>query len=469
MVLCIVPKIQPDAPTVGPAMLKANLEAAGYSCAVYDFNIKLYNFLLEKDLHKKYFFDDDSIFATINNTLTEEFESFYEENIGVFDEFVNYLKLKNPKWVGFSLLSDYSKTVALKLSQLVKQELPNTKIVWGGAQIGKRTREIKKLGYCDHYIVGDGENAILELLGGNLSAEGIDENGATQIHNLNTVKMPNYDEIDWNEYHNFGFDKTVYITGSRGCVKDCIFCCVNDLWPKFVFRTTDNISAEIQYLQENYDRKTFKFTDSLVNGSIKNYINLIDNFIKFKEADPEFGWTGQWIVRNQKQMDETHYEKLGKSGILSLEIGIETFSEPVRFHMGKKFIDEELWWCLGMLRKYNIPQTLLLITGYPTETDADHQKTVDGLRRLEREGFIWGDNGEQLINISFTPMLLDKWTAEKFSDNMSEYNDYRDWKYLNNDKETRIQRYVEIIGIIEEITKKEIGWRTIKDLNRYKK
>ena len=42
MLLCIIPKINPDAPTVGPAVLKATLEKAGYSCKVLDLNIRLF-------------------------------------------------------------------------------------------------------------------------------------------------------------------------------------------------------------------------------------------------------------------------------------------------------------------------------------------------------------------------------------------------------------------------------------------
>ena len=41
MLLCIIPKINPDAPTVGPAVLKATLQKAGYSCTVLDLNIDL--------------------------------------------------------------------------------------------------------------------------------------------------------------------------------------------------------------------------------------------------------------------------------------------------------------------------------------------------------------------------------------------------------------------------------------------
>ena len=61
MLICIIPKILPDAPTVGPAVLKAHIEDAGYSCEVIDLNIKLYNEFV-KHGDKQQFFDQDAVF-----------------------------------------------------------------------------------------------------------------------------------------------------------------------------------------------------------------------------------------------------------------------------------------------------------------------------------------------------------------------------------------------------------------------
>ena len=61
MLLLIIPKILPDAPSVGPAVLKAHLLKEGFSCDVMDLNISLYN-EFKKHGDGDQFFDQDAVF-----------------------------------------------------------------------------------------------------------------------------------------------------------------------------------------------------------------------------------------------------------------------------------------------------------------------------------------------------------------------------------------------------------------------
>ena len=61
ILLLIIPKILPDAPSVGPAVLKAHLLSEGFTCDVMDFNITLYN-EFKKHGDQDQFFDQDAVF-----------------------------------------------------------------------------------------------------------------------------------------------------------------------------------------------------------------------------------------------------------------------------------------------------------------------------------------------------------------------------------------------------------------------
>ena len=170
---------------------------------------------------------------------------------------MDLFKQKNPRWIGLSLLSSMSTAVAIKLSQLIREHLPDTKIVWGGAEVTVgRTSNYVEQGLIDHFIGGDGEIPIVELLKGNYEHKGIDDNAPYQMINLDSVKIPNYDDIDWDEYKFAVQPKPTYITGSRGCVKRCDFCNVYDIWPKYVFRSGKSIAEEIISVKQKYDRTT---------------------------------------------------------------------------------------------------------------------------------------------------------------------------------------------------------------------
>ena len=469
LLICVIPKINPDAPTVGPAVLKSHCEAAGFSCEVVDFNIKLYNELKSKNKDNLYF-KDDSLFAIEHDApdLTPDFEIFYNEFEYVFLDWIKFIKEKNPRVIGLSLLTIFSLSVATRLGELIRIHLPNLKILWGGAAVEWGIHVFKERNLLDDYIYGDGELSVVEYLKGNMNYKGINSLDVNQVNNLNEIMLPNYDDINWDEYYDMDEDLPVYITGSRGCVKRCTFCNVYEVWPDFRYRSGKNIAKEIISLKERYNRYTFRFTDSLINGSMKAFRELMTELIEYRNTDDNndsFGWSSQWIIRSKGQSPESDYANMKKSGCVKLEIGLESFSQHVRYDMGKKFTDVDLWWCLEQLNKYKIPHILLMITGYPTETEKDHQITLQSVKKIFEMN--WRHTHFSFGN---TLMLSKAQPLYKLiKDDLEYFNSNVDWKYKDNDFETRIRRFNEVNSLVRELkNKKELSWmneRALKNLN----
>ena len=482
IIICIIPKINPDAPTVGPAVLKSHLMNAGFSCDVMDLNIRLYNSLKAINKHDHYFFDNDGLFTTnhhdldVGNNLiyfSQEFIDFYKENSHIFMEWIDDFKTRNPTWIGLSILSMYSNSVAIQLSILIRQHLPNTKIVWGGAQIENGIEKFKNLGILDHYISGDGEFSIVELLKGNLTSKGIDSLEPNQVLDLNSVMLPNYDDIKWDDYEPLDYNNLVYITGSRGCVKRCTFCNVYQIWPEYRFRTGRHIADEIIAVRQKYNRQFFKFTDSLINGSMKSFRSLLTELADYHKLDSNFRWASQWIVRSKSQSPESDYQLMADSGCSKLEIGIESFSQHVRYHMGKKFTDDDMWWCFEMLQQYKIAHTLLMIVGYPTETEDDHTHTLNTIQRLYDLGYADTVNadGHKLLQLSFGNTLMlsdDQPLWEQIKDDLTNFKNSFEWDYKDNTLAVRARRFKEINELIQQLDNKpNSGWLIDKELRRY--
>lgn len=468
ILICIIPKINPDAPTVGPAVLKAHCEAEGFSCEVADFNIKLYNELLSKN-KQNFYFKDDALFAVEHDTpdLTPDFEIFYNEFEYVFLDWIEFIKLKNPRVIGFSLLTMFSLSVATRLAELIRKHIPGLRILWGGAAVEYGIDVFKERNLLDDYIYGDGEYSLTEYLKGNMSYKGINSLEVNQVDNLDAIFLPNYDDINWNEYEDPEQDMPVYITGSRGCVKRCTFCNVYQIWPDFRFRSGKHIAQEIISVKQRYGRRTFRFTDSLINGSMRAFRDLMSVLKEYRKTDSEILWSSQWVIRSKTQSPSTDYENMKKSGCTWLEIGLESFSQDVRFHMGKKFTDEDMWWCLEQLNKYEIPHILLMITGYPTETEEDHQTTLRSVRKIYELGW------QKYTNIYFgnTLMLSQSQPLYKLIKDDLEYFDSNvNWKYKDNDLETRIRRFNESNDLVKTLSNRnELHWlneRAVDNINK---
>jgi radical SAM superfamily enzyme YgiQ (UPF0313 family) len=185
-------------------------------------------------------------------------------------------------------------------------------------------------------------------------------------------------------------------------------------------------------------------------------------------------WSSQWVIRSKAQSPESDYAAMKASGCKWLEIGVESFSQDVRYHMGKKFTDDDLWWCLEMLQKYEIPHVLLMIIGYPTETEEDHQHTLASIQKAFDLGYAAKrDNGRYLLNFSFgnTLMLtrpMPLWDLVK--DEIKNYKSNIDWDYKDNTLEVRIRRFNEVNNLIKQLKNQdELCWLTEKAILNYDK
>lgn len=470
ILFAIIPKLEPFAPTTGPALLKSHCEDAGLTATVRDYNIDLYNWLKQKRLHEQYYHDDDSGFITWFNRnfeYPEEWDELYEVIKPKMLDWIQEIKRINPVWVGLSMLSSASVCVGKKMCELLREHTPHIKIVIGGAAVRKENKVWVEQGLIDYYIYGDGEFSIVDLLKGNTQAPGVNSPFPHQVEDLNTILMPNYDDINWSQYEFEEQLAPIYVTGSRGCVKRCTFCDVPLLWPKYKWRSAEHLFSEVELMYHKHNRRMFRFTDSLINGSMsqfRTFLTMIREFNRDKYDIDQIKWWSQWIVRAKGQMLEEDFALMKQSNVNELDIGLESFSESVRWHMGKKFTDDDLWWNLEMMHKYNIHYTLLMITGYPTETLEDHQHTLESIRRMSDLGYLTpASNRTSTAYLSFgnTMLIQPDYKIYKMLKDDPDYVEALgddDWGYRDNTLDERLRRHREIHKLVQELSGLESSW-----------
>lgn len=461
-----MPKMSVEAPSVGPALLKTVLNEHNISSMILDLNIEFFNYLnnLEQDLGYHYYEKDDSAF------FLDRYPKFVETIVPISEKFwkqkVNEILKLKPKFVGLSLLSEYSHCSSIYLSKLIKKADPDIIIVWGGTGILPRYMEriIRLYGeydeFVDFYVEGDGEKAIIELI--NTYKTSKTKKYKVPIVNLESIPLPDYSDIKWDIYRPHQGHKPIYVTGSRGCVKRCDFCNVYEIWPKYIFRSGESIANEIIYCAEKYDRNMVLFTDSLINGSMKHFRNLCSTLKDYNtKNEKKIQWSSQWIVRSQHQMTRDDYVSMKDSGCRILEIGVESFCEDIRWEMGKKFTDEDMWFCFDTLKDLEIHQTFLMIVGYVTETEQHHQHTLDTVRKLFERGHA------EHISFSFGNIMhlgQGMEAYQKFKDDITHYNDHIDWTWKDNSLEVRERRLYEVRKLVDDLNEQYYGRPRRNDL-----
>jgi len=292
------------------------------------------------------------------------------------DECVKRIIKETPTWVGISLFSFQCQNFVNLFTKRLKSIAPNIKILIGGPGIYENGIEgdrnigetLYNQGAIDLYIVGEAETQLLEKL----ETLSVDNNWDQDI-NINVDVFPDFTDYNFNLFKK----KAIPITGSRGCVRKCTFCDIHAHWKKFVFRSGKNIFDEMQHQHQLHGVNYFIFTDSLVNGSMQAYRDLTTELSNYnKTAKVPFEWQSQFIARSETQMNSKDWLLTKQSGAKLLSIGVENLNENIRDHMKKKFSNKDLFFVLEQAKQHNITLMFLMICGYITETEEDHQNQL---------------------------------------------------------------------------------------------
>tara|TARA_B110000858_G_C17798201_1_gene473668 strand:+ start:1042 stop:2523 length:1482 start_codon:yes stop_codon:yes gene_type:complete len=457
ILITTVPYTATEKPLQAPAILKAMVEKHNFSAETYDLNHKFIKCgHQDLDLFKQYFSH-----GTIDNPDKIQNAEQYVQSVAT-----ELLEMYNPKFVAISVFTYQCQTFALLLAQKIRLIAPDIKIIFGGQGLTTNgihaddswPRECKELGYIDHYIIAEGEEALVNLLKCG-HGPGIDNINWQQKSDIDDLPYPNYDGYKLDNYDG----KKLMITGSRGCVRRCTFCDIHKHWKKFVFRSGRSIADEMIHQSKKYKINNFSFTDSLVNGSMKAYRDFITIMSDYNDStENKLSWEGQFIVRGIKHMTEEDWLMTKKSGATSLYIGVESGSEKVRNHMKKQFSDKDMDEFMEQAYRNNVKCIFLMLLGYPTET---HEDFLDNLRMFER--YKKYQNVIESVNLGTTLGILPGTPlADDFKDDIQLNGGENFWIYKKNsslDFRERIKRRM-IIG--EEC--KRMGYEITSNQENYR-
>jgi len=334
----------------------------------------------------------------------------------------NYLKKETPKIVGVSTFS-VSYQNALKIKDLVKEILPDTVVVFGGANEDNSVKHYRKKGRvdADFVVAGDGTYLLDEIYKvieknsndsvkelkkkikkdknfENLPGAGIvlyNQNGKLNEINYSTKKRPmtleeipimpryllkNEDSLS-RKFGVFGNKKTAQMMVGQGCPFGCSFCSegIKKVWydndsPRSIepARNLENVEKELNELKRNGYESIF-FDDSTFFAKNKDYMKNLVTLLKEKN----FEWGCQTTQNSIHKMAELLPE-MKKSGLNYVYIGVEHYDGQMRDSFGKsvgggnKFNGYSVEDTLQLLKENNIRTGLSLTFGHP-----DHESKTE--------------------------------------------------------------------------------------------
>lgn len=389
ILLVELPPWDPRTTPLGIAYLATFLKSKGINVKVFDLNIEMYN--LQTDERKKGWGNED--FHWWQSSGLEE------RYLLMFERFVDRILSFDIRVIGFSTTLP-SVSFLNHLLKCLKKKSPNKIIIVGGPATFFLETRIKDFdrSLIDYFVIGDGEIALYELIT-NLKANGklslrickhyrvwkdnlFEEAICIQmpkIMDLDSVPSPTFEEFDLSLYtegsHSINF--TLPIIFSKGCTRRCTFCSDRVLSYPFRCRKAENVVKEISaHIKRFNNIYSLRLNDLSFNADLRFLDEFCDRIIA---EDIRIKWYGQAQVR--PEMDVKLLLKMKKAGCRQLDLGLESFCDRVLSMMRKGYTSLEAMRFLKATKEAGIETNILLIVGYPGETEEDFKITLEGIRQ----------------------------------------------------------------------------------------
>ncbi|MBP7055356.1 MAG: B12-binding domain-containing radical SAM protein [Candidatus Omnitrophica bacterium] len=301
--------------------------------------------------------------------------------------------------VGFSSFSD-DWPFTLFLIRKVRAMLPSTPIIVGGVHATVAPDEVIKHEEVTMLCVGEGEEALVELL------DSIDKGQIdTAIQNLwiktgdavikNSLRPlvrldGSFPKADWTLYNDmhfyYPFEGKLFRRGSvfasRGCPYSCSYC-INDLFMRLYagdkpcrFKGVSYLIDEISRLKDTYALEFLRFWDETFLAMPRTYLSDFE-----KEYKREIGLPFT-IETTATTVTDERSRILAEMGCQSVSVGVETSNEHLRTGLlGKKVSNAAYDECFRLLTKYGLRKVANFMFFLPHQTLDDMWNDVHACKK----------------------------------------------------------------------------------------
>lgn len=321
-----------------------------------------------------------SLLAFIDNRNANPFIAFFEEQVAGVKQL--------PRYFGVSIIGTEQIVAGLTLCRVLKQRHPDVPVLVGGSVfsrlVEKESTWVTQLfGRCFDFICryegerpldrflsvedprGDrppnfafmeGENLVLTPLGDSLP--------------MSEVPTPDFEGLPLDEY--LSPEIVLPLLTTRGCYwGKCAFCYHGMIYgDRYRMRAPEMIAKDLEVLNARHGVRHFAFNDEALPPKL---------FRMLPPAVPKGRYFFTALYKFEKYFTREDFQNMHDIGFRSLYIGLETASERVQRHMRKNNTQKVMVDNLQFAHDAGIWSHTFNFFGFPTETEAEAEETVQFL------------------------------------------------------------------------------------------
>ena len=311
------------------------------------------------------------------------------------DQTAQLVNTLSPRWAGFNLLAPTYQISARVASGLD----PSINVMLGGHQAKAMPTETltdPRFARCEALVLGEGETRVAELLkdrryrtelpgvmwldpimstpvtGGRLGA------GHHLAPDIDSLPFVDRTFLTDDPYRAGDGRLEANMVGARGCPYDCSFCgAAVSANPDITIRTRtpENIIEEMTELHTRYGVTAFRFVDDLFLG-YERFIRRCMATFTATGIGNRYVWDATGRINILHRMSDDMLELLKLNGCREVALGIESGSERLLKHMGKRITSDMTRSVVQRLTERGISVKGYFILGFPTETREELAETV---------------------------------------------------------------------------------------------
>ncbi len=395
VLLLSIPRIAPVRPQAAMGILKTLCNRAGKTSATFDINhdffINLANTLPVPAKHI------DNYFVSFNEVLPPDAQKIYDDWLADWGRRVIDT---DPQLLAISVFSWQSQRFARDFLQIIRPVYSREILIGGQGLVNSQNmsshwtprasfaEDLHAQGLIDWWLKGESEETFSKFLAGERNIPGLNRHDVVILEDANQIPISDFGDFEIDSYRNGYKGGVLPIESCRGCVRSCIFCEMSTEHGAYRHRDGKSVAQEMIHYYETYGVQHYYFHDDLINGNLKDFRNFVDTLLDYynQKELPErhFSISGYWIIRSQRQFDETDFEKFYRAGANLLITGVETGSDRLRKIIRKGFTNKDLEFNLEQISKWRLKFYFMLIAGLPGETIEDFNETLDALTRWQK-------------------------------------------------------------------------------------
>lgn len=322
-----------------------------------------------------------------------EIGSYHKDYTCFIGDITREILHRKPRCVSFYLLWPHTH-IMLRIARELKAANPEIITVFGGPQASATAEAtLAAFDYVDYVCIGEGENTVVPFFTALLREPGTPgeqlpglcyrENGTVKRSSIpvplcDLETLPQWDdrlltrylenpEPDWSSDSYF-----MALDVGRGCPFNCTFCSSSYFWRRrYRLKSPKRIVEDMLYHYHKYGMRSFAFSHDAFTINMKMVDQICDEIIA---TGIDFKW---YCSTRFNCLSRELLLKMKRSGLMRIELGIETGSERMQ-KLTKKNLDlSQVRELVDFMLKSGIRVGVFFMFGFPEETEEDLAQTLD--------------------------------------------------------------------------------------------